>query len=844
MRPALLPTFLALVLFSSSLVAAQVPFSKYTDSDWPNGVDLDRATGVSFGDYDADGWTDIFTFSNGWLWRNLEGAGWVFVADLSTQLPFASGRYGSTFGDYNLDGLPDIATEPRKYGFDDCLHLLRNLGGGFFLDIAPDPNLVDVQPCGASSETLTWADLDGDGDLDLFLPIYPPDAGSTGNRFLHNLGPTGPSGAYRFSEQVMNAGLYNPAGSARPEGVQIVDIDGDGDLELYSNGHLYRNLSGYDAPFFEAMASKASGIKKRAIVDEGTIFMDFDLDGDLDLLMSYTSNRGNRIWENRGDGTFIEAATDVIEDYIAGAGYGISAADWDNDGDLDFTANDVFRRNMMMETGVPGFTLLSSPNVPQVGAPAWADWDLDGDMDLATADGPGDSWLYQNDTYGPGVPLSERRHVRIRVVNDASWLDRGLETEYGAQVELTLHNAAPGLRFTNFVSSSAGYINQNEYDLMFSLPADPEPADPDADVRFSVSVNFPSLPEQGYCRITPHVNPVLANLDLALLEDREIIIFRSGKVMLGGSVYQPLFPVETHMVTSGGGLLQAPGQTVMADLVPAPGSNHFVGIELDTIGATEPVRIEEVILDGELGEAGWCGNRFGNVALWDVTVSGQPELIAAMNLTLPLNNRRGHYPADMVLPAGRMYRLVARVNSYRETPLGAPEDYGFYSLNGGLRFDDADPCSGMGVDLASLDSAVVYMAVRVRPDGGSHWFDLGHAQASGGIASPNLTGTGLAIAGSPLEISLTGAPPSTRVHLIGGSRLMVAEQKGVLIQPDPALRLHALSNAQGEVVFSGTWPSELTPGIPVFFQAVVGNPNQAIGASTSQVVAILGEAKP
>jgi VCBS repeat protein len=844
MRPPLLSTFLALVLFSSSLAAAQVPFSKYTDSDWPNGVDLDEATGVSFGDYDADGWPDIFTFSNGWLWRNLEGAGWVFVADISTQLPFASGRYGSTFGDYNLDGLPDIATEPRKYGFDDCLHLLRNLGGGFFLDIAPDPNLVDVQPCGASSETLTWADLDGDGDLDLFLPIYPPDAGSTGNRFLHNLGPTGPAGAYRFSEQVMNAGLYNPAGSARPEGVQIVDIDGDGDLELYSNGHLYRNMSSYDAPLFEAMASKASGIKKRGIVDEGTIFMDFDLDGDLDLLMSYTAGRGNRIWENLGDGTFAEASTDVIEDYMSGAGYGISSADWDNDGDLDFTANDVFRRNMMMETGVPGFTLLSSPNVPQVGAPAWADWDLDGDMDLATADGPGDSWLYQNDTYGPGVPLSERRHVRIRVANDASWLDRGLETEYGARVELTLHNAAPGLRFTNFVSSSAGYINQNEYGLNFALPPDPEPTDPAADVRFSVSVNFPSLPDQGYCVVGPRVNPVLANLDLALLEDREIIVFRSGKVVLGGSVYQPLHPVPTHLITSGGGLIQAPGQAVMPDLEPAPGPDHFVGIELDTIGATVPVRLEELILDGELGAAGWCGNFFGNVALWDVTVAGQPELVAATEAQLPANNRRGHYPVDMVLPPGRMFRLVAHVNSYRETPLGAPVDYGIYSLNGGLRFDDVDPCSGSGVELANVDSAVVYMAVRVRPDGAGRWFDLGHAQDFGGIASPMLTGSGPAIAAGPLEISVSGAPPQTRVHLVVGSRLMAQEQKGVLLQPDPAYHLHGITDAQGDLVFHETWPAHLRPGYPVFFQAVIGNPNQASGVATSSLLAILGEAKP
>ena len=53
--------------------AAQLPFSKYTDPDWPNGLNLGHAVGASFGDYDGDGWVDLFVCNDGRLWRNLQG---------------------------------------------------------------------------------------------------------------------------------------------------------------------------------------------------------------------------------------------------------------------------------------------------------------------------------------------------------------------------------------------------------------------------------------------------------------------------------------------------------------------------------------------------------------------------------------------------------------------------------------------------------------------------------------------------------------------------------------------------------------------------------------------------
>ena len=218
-----------------STLGQDVPLELFTNAQYgpPHGVPLGEAIGISFGDYDGDGWIDLFVCESGNLWRNVDGQTWAFVTDVDSILPPTSTRYGSSFGDYDRDGLPDLAIEPRTDGGDSCFHLLRNLGGGMFVDVAGDPQVVDFQPCGAS-ETMCWGDVDGDGEMDLFLPFYLP----TDNRLLHNLGPTGPGGAHRFQEIGAAAGVKIPAGNARPEGAQLCDVDRDGDLDLYSNGAL------------------------------------------------------------------------------------------------------------------------------------------------------------------------------------------------------------------------------------------------------------------------------------------------------------------------------------------------------------------------------------------------------------------------------------------------------------------------------------------------------------------------------------------------------------------------------------------------------------------------------
>jgi len=695
-----------------------VPLTLWTDPSFPAGLNLGGTMGVSWGDYDADGYIDLFACFSGHLWRNLAGQTWEFAGDLSTLVPPTERRYGSSFGDYDNDGSPDIAMAPRvPFWGDNRFHLLRNLERGqSFSDVAGDPAIVDVQPYG-NAETLVWADVDGDASLDLFVPVY--GGLGPGNFFLYNLGPTAPGGAYRFAELSGDVGLEIPPGNERPEGAQAADVDFDGDVDLYSNGALYQNLSSPQNPKFNALQGIASGITMGSSRDEGCMFFDYDLDGDQDLAVAYI-NEGARIWENRGDGTFAATEPGIIDDPLSGRNLGMSAEDWDNDQDVDFTTRQVFRRNMLVEEGARHFSV-ATHSIPadhiNSATPAWGDWDRDGDLDCAIGNWGSDGHLYQNTLYDPSTPGAVKRHVRVRVVRNSSRVPRGLDTEYGATAEIRVENTADRFRHRKFVASSHGYLNQNEYALPFALPPDPTPEDPAQDVRFALSVDFPGAAEGGLWRVDQHVNPVLSGLDLASLADREITVYRCGQVVVKGSVHDPYPLAPPTLTTTGGGLALVDAEAPLPDPVAAPGADWYVGLAFDTLGATQPVRVEEILLDGQLALDGpACHPVSFNLALWDVTDPTRPALVpgGALRYETSPRNRRSYFPADAVLAPGRSYRLVARVSAFRASAIQGPIFQGPLTVQGGLFFADSSPCSGEGVAGSEIDPLGTALALRFR----------------------------------------------------------------------------------------------------------------------------------
>ena len=197
-----------------------------------------------------------------------------------------------------------------------------------------------------------------------------------------------PSGRRRVSprDYTVPGGFDNRRRTARdPEGAQLVDVDSDGDLDLYSNGTVYQNNSSASVPLMYWMTEQGSGALYHDILDEGAALGDYDMDGDWDLFVAYTfAVPGVTIFENQGDGTFFEAEPGIVESPMIGIGLGLSIADWDGDGDLDFTTRDVFRKNMLLDTGERRY-VVATHSIPDAhlssASPNWGDWDKDGDLD-------------------------------------------------------------------------------------------------------------------------------------------------------------------------------------------------------------------------------------------------------------------------------------------------------------------------------------------------------------------------------------------------------------------------------------------------------------------------------
>ncbi len=815
-----------------------VMLALWTNQDWPQGLDMGATNGVSFADYDADGWVDLYTNEAGLFWRNVNGQTWQLGADLNALMGPALIRYGSSIADYDNDGLPDIATEPRNVGvgLDRCLHLLKNLGGGAFQDLAGDPTIVAAGTCNLDTETFAWGDVDGDGHLDLLVPIYPAWAvfPGPGNMFLHAEG-TNAAGFSKLVDRTVSSGLGNPVNTSRPEGAQMCDYDGDGDLDIFSNGTLYQNISTLKNPVFLDLSDTA-GVQFRDWLDEGVLFADFDLDGDQDLFVSYLDSAvGNRIYGNKGDGSFELLPEDTIVNWFTGLGLGLSAADWDNDGDIDLTTRSVFRRNMFVETGtaeyVPAFHDMDLSHLTSA-TPAWADWDKDGDLDSAIGNWVDIGHFYDNELYDGTTPAADKRHVRVRALRDSASVPGGLETEYGALVEIRVAGEeSTTLRRRSFLASGHGYLNQSEYTAHFALPEDPTPGDPGSDVEFEVVVDFPSLPQQGLWRIDGRVNPALADIDLATLTDREITVFRSGKVIVDGVTTEPLPNAWPQLTTTNGGLdLPAPGVPLPAPTA-SPQSGWWIGVQLRTKPNSPGITLRELVIDGQLDtNLANCGGVDFNVGVWDIS-SLSPTLINTSRIdavTSP-DNDRTFIPIDVRLQPNKRYRIIAKVTEFRDQPLVDDGGSGPLLLAGGFAYQDSTPCSGVEVLSAPTNGASVPMALRWARTTPTAWEDVGFA-LDGTFGPPTLTGTGSLSPSTPLELSIdNGLPSASTILFVGLSEINAAAYGGVLVPSPDILFVGLPLDGTGHFSLPAVWPPGVPSGFQVSLQAWFSDPGGAFG---------------
>jgi hypothetical protein len=263
-------------------------------------------------------------------------------------------------------GQPPLSAVEAADEFPKLRDVTARAGIDFVHDRGASARRLLVEAMGGG---VTVLDFDGDGRPDLYFVdsgLAPqegsPRAGS--NRLYRNLG------GWRFEDVTERA---NAAGRGTMMGAIAADCDGDGDQDLFITGVganlLLRNRG--DGTFEDD--TERAGLTDSAW-STGATFFDFDRDGDLDLFVLHyvewdeASQRehtlrgvpvvpapdvfepiANRLFRNRGDGTFEDVTEAAGLAGLFGKGLGVLSADLDDDGDVDvFVANDT-ERNFVLE---------------------------------------------------------------------------------------------------------------------------------------------------------------------------------------------------------------------------------------------------------------------------------------------------------------------------------------------------------------------------------------------------------------------------------------------------------------------------------------------------------------
>lgn len=334
-------------------------------------------SGVGMFDYDGDGDLDLYFLQGAMpdpaqevsqsvfpffgeepprnrLFRNeLNPTGKLRFTDVTREAGVGDPGYGMglAVGDYDNDGHPDLYL--TNFGSNV---LYRNDGDGTFTDVTRDAGVDDPRYSASS----TFVDYDSDGDLDLYVANYVSFT-IQGNRRC---------GGERRDYCAPN--VYQPL----PD-------------------RLFRNEG--NGRFTDR--SEEAGLGRAFGAGLGVVAVDLDLDRRVDI---YVANDGtpNQLWINQGDGTFqdqgLVSGTAYNIDGVAEAGMGVTAADFDGDGDEDLfvTHNKKETNTLYLNGRQKGFADatsrfgLANPSFPYSGfGTLWFDYDNDGWLDLFVANG-------------------------------------------------------------------------------------------------------------------------------------------------------------------------------------------------------------------------------------------------------------------------------------------------------------------------------------------------------------------------------------------------------------------------------------------------------------------------
>jgi len=404
------------------------PGADFIDATTGVAGDTRDTYGTAWGDYNGDGFMDLYLANSGTANRLLEGDGAGNFTDVTASpLGDTGAGRGVAWADYDNDGDLDLYLCNTSGGANK---LFENQGGSF-TDVTSGP-LGDM----GNSEGVAWGDFDGNGYVDLYIV----NTGAS-NRLLLNAGGAG------FTDAT--SAPLGDTGSGY--GVATGDYDNDGDLDIYvvnsGANKLFENQG--SGVFTDA----TSGLLADAGDGRGAAWGDYDNDEDLDL---FITNHGANVLLRNDGGTFTDVTAGAlgnVED-----GYGAAWADYDNDGDLDlFFANSTGENKIMRNGGGDTFQNITvepiDASISAKGA-AWGDYDNDGLSDLYVANSGGANYLYHNEYQ------QRLGWLKVRLVgaySNASGIGARIRVVAGGEVQ------------TREISGGSGYCSQNSLIAGFGL---------------------------------------------------------------------------------------------------------------------------------------------------------------------------------------------------------------------------------------------------------------------------------------------------------------------------------------------------------------------------------------
>lgn len=455
-------------------------------------------SGVAFLDYDNDDWQDILLI-NGKNWPGHKGSRSTMALyrnnrdgtfrNLTRQAGLDLEIYGMgcATGDYDNDGWVDLYV--TTLGTD---RLFRNQGNGTFRDVTREAGLGNPE----FATSVAWLDYNRDGNLDLIVTNYvewsiktdihcsldgvnksyctPESYPGASSRLYRNQGDG------TFEDVTRQAGLLDPTSKAL--GVAVFDAQDDGwsDLLLANDtqpNKLYINQK--DGTFRDEGIS--AGV---AFSEDGTVrgamgvdAADYDGSGLASLVIGNFSNEMLNLYHNEGQGFFMDDAptSEVGQSSLLTLAFACFFFDFDLDGKLDIfvsnghVENDINKVQRRVTYAQPphlfhnqgmGFVEVahrvgSDFRQPRVGrGAAYGDYDNDGDLDLLMTTNDGPAVLWENERNSPN------HYLRVKTVGTSSNRD-------GIGAKVTVQTASG--RLWRRVKSGSSYCSQSELPITFGL---------------------------------------------------------------------------------------------------------------------------------------------------------------------------------------------------------------------------------------------------------------------------------------------------------------------------------------------------------------------------------------